>query len=359
MGSIYYQQDNDLDSLSNVKGFSSALNGKTYGFKKQGGIFIPEDISSGGGGVSGVIPDGGLYLDGANRVGVLLDSDSGLITDSTGLSVLLDPDGGLESTMTGLAIKETDSIDPSGPNVKVDNSMQITSSGVGVKIGDNSLEIDPANGLEVRVAAASAIGKDGSGFLDVKTGDGISKNPTTGVLTANVDGSSITINGSGQLQANFGTIPAFATREVKILFTNFSFGGSGTMATIKDNSNNNITLTIPNNWSAMFSFNCDIEANSNGITFDTDIRPIISFSSTASLNNTYIQSGDYWQGFNDGGVRSGVFKTCQNITGAATNQSGSSVSVTFSIAHNGPNGTGMVMQILGGTYNAFLFPIQP
>jgi hypothetical protein len=351
MGSIYYQQNKNLDSLSDVSGFSSALNGKTYGFKKQYGRFVPEDISSGSGSISGIIPDGGLYLDGVNRVGVLINDGSGLQVNNSGLSVLADSGGGLEKSINGLKIKESDSIDPSGPNVKTNGSLVIDSSGVGVKAGNNIVVSN--DGVSVNKGAGFSASNT---TLDIGAGSGISVNENN--ISVRYDNSTITAPG-GVLQANFGTIPAFSEMFFDNLFPDQAFGGFGTNTVITSSgSGSDLEIHLPNNWGMLIWFSIDIQASASG-TFMSSIRPEIKFDPDSTpVDRFYVQRMNWWQGTNDGTSRSGTFYTSHNINAGCYNVSGADIGVKFTINHTGPNGTGMSMSILQGIVSWYKFPIS-
>ena len=359
MGSVYYQQDNNLDSLSNVRGFSSALNGKTYGFKKRGGIFSPEEIGGSGGEVSGVIPNGGLYLDGVNRVGVLLNANSALQSDSNGLSVDCDINGGLEVSVDGLKIKDTNSIDSSGPNVKVGNGLEVTTNGVDVKIGDASLTIDPANGLEVYVASASSVGKDSAGFLNVKTGAGLERNLTSGIISVNYDNTTITLNGSGQLQASGSSVPTLSSYLTYILQQGQVYTNSPT--TLNADSGVELNIPCPNNYGLIIYLRFSNDFNSGNVALTGIRQIIIGYSGdgltipdpnqpVAFVNSVYNYGGDPVQYH----LITKVFTT--NII---SNTSGSASTCQLSIRLDNAIGGTSLLKILEGTVQVYLFPISP
>lgn len=350
MGSVYYQQDNDLDSLSNVRGFSSALNGKTYGFKKEGGIFSPLEIDSGSGGVVGVIPDGGLYLDGVNRVGVLLTSDSGLDTDANGLFVKIDPIGGLENNVDGVAIKETDSIDPNGPNVKVDgNTIQIDTTGI---------EVIPGNNITV----TSGVGVNkGAGFttsnttLDIGAGDGILVN--TNNISARIDNSTITAPG-GVLQANFGIIPSFSS------YLSYTLPGNqiyDSITPINISFGNPLAIPIPNNFGAIvhIRFSCETDSGNVGITAPRFID--LGYSGSGLTIQNTSQNVNCINGVFDYDANPIPFHvwTIQNASNMIQNTSGATVNLNMSIANSAPIGGTSVCTLREGTVQVYLFPISP
>jgi hypothetical protein len=151
---LFYGKSNNLDSLSDVKQFSSALNGKTYGLKKIGGIFIPGDVTEGQS-VSGVIPDGGLYIDLAKRVGILTNNAYSIKTDNNGTDVKIL--NGLEKTATGdiqVKGKTNGAILSEASGVSVipnpDSGLSIGSGGIGVRrVTGSGLWSTTARGLYV------------------------------------------------------------------------------------------------------------------------------------------------------------------------------------------------------------------
>jgi len=382
MGTIYYQQNNNLDSLSDVSGFSAALNGKTYGLKKQGGRFVPDDVSGGGGDIGGIVPDAGLYLDGANRVGILTSSNSGLMTSSSGLSVLLDPDGGLEKDDSGIKIKDTNTIDSSGPNVIVDNSLTTGVNGVGVNIRPFSGLISDSTGIGVKLGQTLQVASandnlnvkagnnitstssgvnvnKGAGFtssnttLDIGAGDGIVVNANN--IAVRYDNATITAPG-GILQANFGTIPSFSNYLSYSLSPDQSFN---TSTFLKDSSGNPISIPIPNNFGAIvyFRFSVDMNSGSTGLTSPSFIN--IDYSGSGLTIDYTPQRVSCSNGIFDFNASSVPFHVyfVNNLTSMLRNSSGSSANLAISISNSvSLNGTCVVKE---GNIFVYLFPTSP
>lgn len=312
MGSIFYQQNKNLDSLSDVSGFSAALNGKTYGLKKQGGRFVPEDVSSGEGTLSGIIPNGGLYTDVVNRVGVLTNNVSGLLINGDGVSVNLNTDGGLEKDINGLAIKETNSIDPVGPNVKINNGLDITTNGVGLKTYDSSLLINN-NGVGVNLGNSLSLSVGGSdqvnvkpnrnilvetagvslnrgkgfvnsdGALDIGAGDAISVNANN--ISVKYDNNSITAP-NGILQANFPVMPSLPTYGTDNVVQGSLTNGSSYVLLYND-----IVIPPKSIVQGHIFFNVTHKSNSGGNMPD-NIQIMLNFN-TSTLNDVVFTTGTY------------------------------------------------------------------
>ena len=242
----------NLDSLSDVKGFSSAYNGITYGLKKIGGTFIPAEVTEGQS-VSGVIPGGGLYSDSVNRVGVLLNDSSGLSTSATGLSV------------------------------NAGNGIKIANNSINAYSSSNTIKVNSSNGIEV----------------NTNHGSGLYSNNTYG-LRVDVDNVSTTIGGNGNkviVNTNSGsglnsnsTLGLYADIDNDTLQTTINtlnvnvnspkFGG------VKTNGNPN-TLTITPDGVDVYSY--ELPARSVAIHFT-------EFEQTLLNDGVYIPSNCVVQG---------------------------------------------------------------
>lgn len=201
MAMIFADNSFNLDSLSDVKGFSSAYNGITYGLKKIGGTFVPASVQEGQA-VTGIIPNSGLYEDATQRVGVYLKPDSGLNASADGLKVV---------TGDGLTINNGQVKVVTGGGLTLDNGKVIVNPEQPLKITNDLLTIGlQPNDLDV----------DSSGNLGVNTnfGSGLYASSPLG-LHVDVDNDTIEIGGNGnKVVANprslqFGNIIKLETNE--------------------------------------------------------------------------------------------------------------------------------------------------
>lgn len=330
MGSVYYQENKNLDSLSDVSGFSSALNGKTYGLKKIGGRFYPGDVNSGGS-ISGIIPSSGLFLDNSNRVGVLANSSSGLITNSNGLSVLLDNNGGLQKN----------------------------NNGVGIKVGDNSVIVD-SSGLKVRVASGSSIGKDSTGYLFLKTGNGLDISSNDGSVSVKVDNNTITFDSNGSIRANTPSapvLPSFRYIEDKMVNT-------VNMSTTNLTSCNTRITSIPAKYGLLVSTNFEITFEVDAtVDYDTCKIVINWLGATTEGIGVVDYLVDNWTFKQFGGVTSGTFKKKLSYTSFIQNNNTYTVDITLMLGCSTTFGStdGFPLSLTATNFKTQVvyFPISP
>ena len=147
MSFISGSKKNILDSLSDVKGFSNVVAGKTVAFRKinNGVPFKPASVSS----AIDLDPNGGLELNPSDEIKIKLDNvtntSSGLGLNSDGLRVSTDEPSGLDFDSGGIFVKTNE---PSG--------LQTIVAGISIKLNES---------------VSSNVTSGGSGII--KTSDGI------------------------------------------------------------------------------------------------------------------------------------------------------------------------------------------